>query len=142
MSKTRSAVKVYISSAKQDLELVRDIARRLRSAGLEPITDLTDLPLRAGEDISKRLGEVIRHSDAVIFLLTPASLDSPWTAYEMGVADGADKPILSVVAGAERPLPPLLESYQTVPYDQLDEAVHALGHRLSGKAATANPSKL
>jgi nucleoside 2-deoxyribosyltransferase len=88
------------------------------------------------------VGEVIRSSDAVIFLLTPASLDSPWTAYEMGVADGADKPILTVVAGAgKRPLPPLLESYQTVPYDQLDEAVLALAHRLRDETATADEAR-
>jgi nucleoside 2-deoxyribosyltransferase len=113
----------------------RAIWRRLRSAGLDPVSDLK---LHPGEEFSKRVGEVIRSSDAVIFLLTPAALDSPWTAYEIGVADGADKPIIPVVAGAGgRPLPPLLESYQTIPYDQLDKAFVNLAHRLLSETATS-----
>ena len=126
---------MFISSTRQDFELARDMARRLRAAGLEPLTDPT---LRPGENFSKRVGEVIRSADAILFLLTPAALDSPWTAYETGVADGADKPTLLVVAGTgQRPLPPLLQSYETFPYDQLDEAVMVLAQRLSAAAAHA-----
>jgi nucleoside 2-deoxyribosyltransferase len=137
MTKARPAPKVFISSTKQDLDLARDLARRLRAAGLEP---LTDLALRPGEDFRKGVGQAIRSSDAVLFLLTPAALESPWTAYETGVAEGTDKPVLIVVAGAERPLTPLLEAYQPVPYDQLDEAALRLAQRLRGEAATADDS--
>src|ERR1700722_13590125 len=59
--KARSAPKVFIGSTRQDLELARDMARRLRLPDLELMTDLT---LPPGEDFSKRVGEVFRE-DAV-----------------------------------------------------------------------------
>jgi nucleoside 2-deoxyribosyltransferase len=136
MTKKRFAPKVFISSTKQDLELARDIARRLQAVGLEPMANRT---VRPGEDFRKRIGQVIRSSDAVIFLVTPAALESPWLAYETGVAEGLDKHILAVVAGTgQRPLSPVLESYQTVPYDQFDEAILALAQRLRGATAYAD----
>jgi hypothetical protein len=136
MSKARSAPKVFISSTRQDRELARDMVRRLRSAGLEPTTNRA---IRPGKDFRKGVGQAIRSSAAVIFLMTPAALDSPWPAYEMGVAEGLDRFILAVTAGTgQRPLPPLLKSHQTVPYDQVDEAILALAQRLRGETATAD----
>jgi hypothetical protein len=133
MTPTQSAKRVFVSYTRQDQDLARDIARRLRSAGLEPWIDLS---LSAGENWARRLGGAIRDSDAVIFLLTPAALASEWTVYELGLADAADKVIVPVVAGlGDQPLSPVLKAYQLVPYDRLDAAISELARRLTGAGA-------
>ena len=75
MTKSRRAGSIFISHSHQDNELVRDLARRLREAGLQPLVDFTELPV--GADWKKTLREQIRSADAVLILLTPASLKSP-----------------------------------------------------------------
>jgi hypothetical protein len=121
---------IFISSSRQDAELARDIARRLRAAGFVPWLDST--VLGGGEDWNSILRDRLRDAAAVFMLLTPAALDSPWMMRELGMAEAFDKTVIPVVAGLtpER-LPEPLQSYQVVPFDQLDEAIDGLTQRLA-----------
>jgi hypothetical protein len=129
MSTAQSTKRVFISHSMKDQELARDIARRLRAAGLDPV-DSSSLP--RGVEWGKGLLQAILSADAVLFLVTPSALDSPSTVYEAGVAYGADKAIILVVAGVgKRALPEPMARYQAVPYDRLDSAISDLAQRLA-----------
>ena len=128
---------VFLSHAAEDQELAWDIARRLRSAGLTVIT--APEPPTPSQDQRASVREAIRHADAVISLVTPAALKSDWTMVELGMADGADKVVLPVIAGlANQPLPLLLRAYRTVPYDRLDAAIRRLTRQLAEVAEFAD----
>ena len=130
MKTHRATGSVFISHSHKDKDLVRDIARRLRTVGLEPFIDIDDLP--TGAHWKKILLERLRDADAVLVLLTPAALESPWSVTEVGMAEGFDKVILPVTAGLEpQRLPAPLQSYQVVPFDELDGAISKLAQKLA-----------
>jgi len=130
MKTSRATRGVFIIHSNQDQELVRDIARRLRDAGLTPVLDFADH--LAATEWKNVLRERLRDADAVLILVTPASLSSSWTMAELGMAEGFDRVILPVVAGLKpRDLPAPLRSYHVVPFDQLDAAISELAERLA-----------
>ena len=131
------AKRVFISHSGSDTELARDIARRLRESGLEPVVFAE--ARRSSAPSQKRLVSAIRNADAMILLVTPAALDSPWPAYELGIALATDKAVLSVTAGiGDQPLSPVLANTPAVPYDRLDSGIQKLSKQLAnGSAAKA-----
>lgn len=130
MSKSRPTGRVFISHSHKDDELVRDLARRLREAGLQPFVDFSDIP--AGADWKKTLRENIRSADAVLMLITPATQQSPWMMTELGMAEGFERIIVPVTAGLKaRDLPAPLQTYQIAPFDQVDDAIRILSQRLT-----------
>ena len=130
MKTHRATRSIFISHSHKDKELVRDIARRLRTAGLEAIIDIDDLP--TSEDWKKHLLMRLRNADAVMVLVTPAALESPWLVVEVGMADGFDKVIVPVTVGVDlQRLPAPWQSYQAVPFDELDRAIKELGEKLA-----------
>ena len=122
--------RIFISHSSQDMELVRDMERRLRVAGLEPFGAPDGSP--AIGEWKKALLDRLRKADAVLVLVTPAALSSSWMMTELGMAEGFDKLIVPVTAGLEpNRLPAPLASYQIVPFDQLDAAISDLAQKLS-----------
>ena len=133
MAKSRAAGNVYISHSHEDNELVRDLVRRLREAKLQPFVDLTDISV--GADWKQKVREQIRSADAVLMLLTPAILKSPWMMTELGMAEGFERLIVPVTAGLKsRDLPAPLQTYQIAPFDQVDDAIRMLSERLTTAA--------
>jgi hypothetical protein len=133
MTTPRATGRVFISHSHEDNELVRDLARRLRAAGLEPILDLDDVP--AGTEWKKTVREHIRAADAVLILMTPAARNSAWMMAELGMAEGFERLILPVTAGLKpRELPAPLRTYHVAPFDQVDDAINVLSERLTTAA--------
>ena len=134
MTTKRATGRIFISHSSQDMELVRDMERRLRVAGLEPFGAPDGSP--AIGEWKKALLDRLRKADAVLVLVTPSALDSPWIMAELGMAEGFDKLIVPVTAGlAPHKLPAPLASYQIVPFDQLDSAISELARKLSDSLA-------
>ena len=125
-----TANRVFISRSGKVGELVRDIVRRLRSAGFEP--DVASDVVSAGSDWKNEIRRGIREVDAVLFLLTPESLASEWTMTELGIAEGLGRRIVPITVGvSKRDLPAPVKSYLTVPFDRLDEAISQLSESLA-----------
>jgi hypothetical protein len=121
--------RVFISSSSHDEELARDLARRLRNAGLEPVTfrDHSDR-----DNWRKKLREKIRTADAVLILVTPEALKSPWMMTELGMAEGMDRVVVPVSAGVKaRDLPLPLADFAIVPFDKVDDAIEMLAGKLT-----------
>src|SRR5262245_2074024 len=133
MTKSQATGRVFISHSHEDNELVRDLVRRLGDAGLQPFVDFTELPV--GPDWKKTVREQIRSADAVLILITPATLKSPWMMTELGMAEGFERIIVPVTAGLKsRDLPAPLQTYQVAPFDQVDGAIRVLSERLTAAA--------
>lgn len=134
MTTSRATGRVFISHSHKDDELVRDLARRLCRAGLEPLVDWTDLPI--GRDWRKTVRAQIRSAEAMLILMTPAALSSAWMMAELGMAEGFELSVLPVTAGLKpQDLPAPLQSYHAVPFDEVDAAIHRLSERSPAAAA-------
>jgi hypothetical protein len=134
MPSTPTRGRVFISHSHKDNELVRDLARRLRLAGLEPWVDLHDIP--AGSKWKKMLHEQIRSADAMLLLVTPSALRSPWMMTELGMAEGMERIIVPVTAGlSSRDLPEPLQTFQVTPFDEVDRVIGKLANQLTSPAS-------
>ena len=133
MSTARAMGKVFISHSHHDNELVRDLSRRLRDAGLKPLADYSDIPV--GTDWKKIVRDQIAAAEAMLILVTPAALSSPWMMAELGMAEGFERVILPVTVGLKaRDLPAPLRTYQITPFDEVDSAINMLSEKLTAAA--------
>jgi hypothetical protein len=129
MKRKATGPRVFLSSTFKDADLARDIRRRLRAAGLSVSEVAKDT---SPSELLATVRKAISHADAVLMLVSPAAVKSPWTMHELGWAEGFNKTVLPVFVGvqpAEVPAP--LQDYQMLPYDQLDAAIQKLAKSLS-----------
>lgn len=66
--------RVFISYAREDLAFVDRVAEALKARGFEPLVDRTEI--YAFEDWWKRLEALVVRADAVVFVLSPDSVDT------------------------------------------------------------------
>jgi hypothetical protein len=129
MPKPLTAQRVFISHSREDTELVRDIARRLRGAGFETFEDFEEFD--SGAEFKKHLRERLSQANVFLILLTPRSLRSSWIMTELGMAEALGRQVVPVTVGLRpQDLPAPLQTYQTVPFDRLDGAIGELSERL------------
>src|SRR5262245_27308235 len=119
MTLTTKVASIFLSHTEDDAELARDIARRLKLAGLEPITAARSD--RGGYKSRELLRRQIADAEAVFILATPAALTSDWLLYENGMAEGLEKHVFVITAGVrQKQLPAPMQSRTIVPFDRLD----------------------
>ena len=102
-------LKVFISYSRDDLEFADQLDAILRLAGFETVLDRHGI--QAGEAWEKRLGELLRSADTVVFVLSPSSVKSKTCGWELEEAARLGKRILPVACrplGPEDSPPPLL----------------------------------
>jgi flavin-dependent dehydrogenase len=98
---------VFISSTRDDLELARDLARRLKEAGVKvyPV-EKSSTP---GYNILSKFKKQLHEADEVIVLLTGKSIESPGIFSEIGAAHSLNKRVTPVLVNVEpRELPPFI----------------------------------
>jgi nucleoside 2-deoxyribosyltransferase len=126
--------KVFISAARRDIDLARDLAERLGKAGVAvtlpvPISD-------TGDDVAAKIDSDLRKADEVIVILTPNSLDSKWLLFEMGVATSLEKKLTPLVQGVEpKELPPIIKQMDYVKYADLERYISKLKQRVNSLSA-------
>jgi len=102
--------KVFISSTHKDIEVARDVARRLEEAGVKVFSvDKTAVP---DESVSTSANRFLRDADEVIVILTESSVNNPGIIFEMGAASGLHKRMTPIVVnvGSEQ-IPPFVSEY-------------------------------
>ncbi len=67
------------------------------------VTLAGNVAVSAGNFIINELKAQIKDASAVLFLLTPMSIDSDWATLELGMARGMDKPV-RILQGGPVPL--------------------------------------
>ena len=90
-------LRVFVSYSRQDASALTDeLAAGLTVAGFEPSLDRADIA--GGEEWELRLAKLIAAADTVVFLLSPASVNSTRCKWEVETAEQLSKRIVPVVA--------------------------------------------
>ncbi len=125
---------VFISYSRRDAELGQRFAIALKRLGLKALDP--ERELRPGEDWRHSVQSAIKQSDVVVTLVsTPASLQSSWTSYEVGVAEALGKRVLLLLPNkySVTQLPADFASMQIVEFDPQapEHAAHDIASRLA-----------
>ena len=92
-------LRIFISYSRDDLDFADQLDAALRTCGYECTLDRHGIS--GGEDWQRRLGNLVRESDTVVFILSPASVRSDMCGWEVEEAARLGKRILPVLC---RPL--------------------------------------
>ena len=99
-------MKVFISHSHTDSALAARVSEALRDDGLEVWDSVADvLP---GDNWAEKVAQALDESQAMVVLLTPAAVDSPYVRREMEYALGAKRysnRLIPVAIGAREQLP-------------------------------------
>jgi TPR repeat protein len=93
-SPDRGKLRVFISYSRDDLEFADQLDAALNACGFECLIDRHGIS--GGEDWKRRLGNLIRDADTVVFVLSPTSARSEICAWEVEEATRLGKRILPV----------------------------------------------
>lgn len=129
------AYSVFISSTREDLELARDLARRLKEVGVKvyPVEKSSILGLNVLSKFKKELHE----ADEVIVLLTGNSINSPGIISEMGAAFGLNKRVTPVLVNVDaEKLPPFI-SRDSIKFADLPRYISDLKKRAEEEHSSA-----
>ncbi|HEX8245943.1 MAG TPA: toll/interleukin-1 receptor domain-containing protein, partial [Longimicrobium sp.] len=85
---------VFLSYSSKDVEWAEAFVDTLRSSGVRPWSHVDIAP---GEKWAERIEDALRHSHTLVFFLTPNSVDSPWTFFEIGAAIADRKRIIPII---------------------------------------------
>jgi hypothetical protein len=119
------AYKVFISATHKDMDLARDLARRLKEVGVKvfPVE-------RSATPEVITVNRSLREADEVIVILTDSSVNSQRVIFEMGAASGMHKRVTPVVVGVEdEELPPMVKQIGYVRYANLHDYIADLERR-------------
>ncbi len=92
--------KVFISSTHRDIDVARDLARRIEEAGVRvfPVEE-TSVPEESSAAAS--VTRSLREADEVIVILTDNSIHNPWVLFETGAAFGLHKRVTPLVVNVQ-----------------------------------------
>lgn len=86
---------VFISHSSHDSWIAGQIGKEIEALGAA--ISLDKHFLKGGDDVRAKIIEEIVKSTEVIVLLSPESQKSHWVSFEIGVAQGQDKPVTPVL---------------------------------------------
>ena len=87
--------RVFLSYATDDIDLVRQARRELEDQAIAVFIAEDDLAL--GDQIPGTLIDEIKRSDMLVVFWGNAAIRSEWVSQEIGIAEGAEIPILAVL---------------------------------------------
>jgi len=93
-------MKVFISHASRDKDLVRSIANVLKESGMDVWDDT--LEIYPGENWAEKIAQALEESQAMVVLLTPDAQISKWMEWEIEYALGKmayNKRLIPVLIG-------------------------------------------
>lgn len=101
------AYSIFISSARDDLELARDLARRLKEAGIKVYS--VEKSSTPDDKVLPKFKKDLHEADEVVVLLTGKSIDHPGVFSEIGAAYGLNKRVTPILVNVEpKQLPPFI----------------------------------
>jgi hypothetical protein len=113
---------VFLSYSSQDRSWVSQFAEALRRAGLTAWFDIAEI--LPGERWQEQIQKALRESTTLIVILSPNSIKSPWTFFELGAAVADEKRIIPVLTQDMdiRDVPFLLTRFQFLRESSPEEA--------------------
>ena len=101
-----SDAKVFVSYSNRDAAVAEKIAHALQGVQTPRKwkTFLDRKDIGAGEDIRKSLYENLQTSDAILVVAaSPDAVSNSWVSYEIGMAEGLNKPIIVLTSNRYSP---------------------------------------
>lgn len=95
ISTSPQKLKVFISYARRDLPFARQLVAGLEACDIEVLIDERDLPLAV--EFKQELLGFIRTADSIVFVVSSASILSPWCAWEIEQVQLLNKRLAPVV---------------------------------------------
>ncbi|MBZ5525910.1 MAG: CHAT domain-containing protein [Acidobacteriia bacterium] len=120
--------KVFCSHRSVDKPRVREIARKLREAGIDAWLD--EWEIKPGEDIVAKINEALAGYDVALIFVSKELEGGKWLQAEISaittitIEDG--KQVIPVILDPDVPIPPLLRSRCRLAHDQLNELIDAI----------------
>ncbi len=122
------AYRVFISSTWKDVDLARDLAHRLESAGIK--VNSVDKAAVSGEPFPSKITRELSHADEVFVILTHESVNSSNLMFEIGAASSLRKRITPVVVGLKpSKVPSLIRNLKYIKYPDLERYIADLEKR-------------
>lgn len=84
--------KVFISYSHVDSVIANELTAALAQLGIEYFLDVKDI--NWGDPITIKVRQSLASCNAILVVISPASLKSHWVPYEIGYASALEKPIL------------------------------------------------
>ena len=116
----RTMPRVFISYAREDHEVVRELNRVLIGKGCSVWRDQTSI--QGGQHWPKVIGEAIQANDFVLLVWSKKAAHSRMVEFEWNTAIALHKTIFPCLLD-ETPLPPALRAVNAVPLSALEEAL-------------------
>jgi hypothetical protein len=139
-------VQVFISHSHRDRDFVDKLAQSLRKAEVDVWLDRAELTV--GDNLVKSIEEALQRSDAVILVLSPNFVDSPWLSHELAAAASRefseDRKLILPVLIADTEIPVFLRDRVYADFrTSFDEGVRALltALRAKGKPPRRGPHR-
>lgn len=129
------AYSVFISATRADIEIARDIARRIKEAGVRvfPVEKSATL----GQNILSTFKKELHEADEVLVLLTGRSVASPSIISEIGAAHGLNKRVTPVLVNVEPRQVPSFVGKDLVRFAELPKYISRLRQRAEDERSSA-----
>ena len=111
-------MRVFISHAAPDQMVARDLAKRLRTEGLEVWE--SDDDIQPGDNPARKMADALATADVLLVLVSPDSVKSQWVRREIDYALGSKRlqnRLLPVVVRSTDDVPWILERLELVRID-------------------------
>lgn len=129
------AYSIFISSTRDDLELARDLARRLKEAGIKVFpVEKSSTP---GHNVLSKFKKDLREADEVVVLLTGRSIQHPGVFSEIGAAYGLNKRVTPVLVNVEPKQLPQFIGKHFVRFGELPKYISKLKKRAEEEHSSA-----
>jgi hypothetical protein len=131
--KGRESYRVFLSHSHHDRWIAEVLREKVEAVGVSVWLDAVDIP--GGGNVKERVKRGMRESDECAVLLTPASRQSEWVMYELGMADILEiwlTPILLHVEPVNLPGP--IRELNPIDINEFEVFLTQLTRRKAGKA--------
>ena len=125
--------KVFCSHRSVDKPRVREIARKLREAGIDAWLD--EWEIEPGDDVVAAINRGLASYDKGLIFLSREVEHGKWVQAEISTitlqAVEEGKPVIPVMLDPDTPVPPLLKQRCRLAHDQIDQLIEAIYGRTS-----------
>jgi hypothetical protein len=129
--------KIFLSYARDDYPFAHQLLAALRKVKVEGWMDTADVA--AGGAIGGDVRSAIKHSSAMIVLVSRRSLESNWVNFEIGAGLALRKPIIPILikdGDLEHDLPAMLKDIQFLDARNkpVDEVIRDIERAIKGES--------
>jgi hypothetical protein len=108
-AKSGEVQKVFISYSRADEEFVNKVVHTFDECGIQYFLDRKDI--NWGDYITRKVQQGLSECSAMLVIISPASLQSQWVPFEIGLAIGEKKKILPLLTDPTLQVPLYLSDF-------------------------------